>query len=123
MRARLPVPDPHKGEAGGGKVPVVSVLMPTFKQVNFIRRAIDSLVACLQSSPGSVLAYSGVKHHYNRSAEGQIPGYSLQLVQVVHCNVALHWLDRSELVTDDLERMGWNQLRRRYLWRDGVPVF
>ena len=30
------------------------------------------------------LAYSGVRHHYNRPAQGQIEGYPLQLVQVMH---------------------------------------
>jgi hypothetical protein len=171
-------------------MPVVSVLMPTFKQAGFIRRAIDSLlsqtltdwellmiddgspddtgqvveeyladpriqfirleqngglgaalneglsrarspliaylpsddvlyaahlaslVACLESDSGAVLAYSGVRHHYNRSASGQIPGYPLQLVQVMHHAKAEWWMERRELVTDDLERMYWSKLAR-----------
>jgi glycosyltransferase involved in cell wall biosynthesis len=70
-----------------------------------------SLVQCLEEQPGAVLAYSGVRHHYNRSAEGQIDGYPLQLVQVMHRRTPEGWLERSELVTDDLERMYWSNLR------------
>jgi glycosyltransferase involved in cell wall biosynthesis len=71
-----------------------------------------SLARCLEERPGAVLAYSGVRHHYNRSAEGQIDGYPLQLVQVIHRRTPEVWLERSELVTDDLERMYWSKLRQ-----------
>ncbi len=43
-----------------------------------------TLVRLLGEHPGTELVYSGVRHHYNRAAEGQIEGYSLQLVQVLH---------------------------------------
>ncbi len=71
------------------------------------------LLACLEQHPAAVLAYSGVRHHYNKVAPGAIDGYSLQLVQVLHRRLAGNprWLERSELVTDDLERMYWSKLR------------
>ena len=172
-------------------MPSVSVLMPTYRQAHFIRRALDSLVAqslhdweliivddastdatyeavqpfledlriqyyrldrnrglgaalnvaidrasapiiaylpsddvyyadhlregikCLFENPEAVLAYSSIRHHYNRSAEGAIDGYPLQLVQVIHRRVGERWLEREELVTDDLDRMMWSELRTK----------
>lgn len=70
-----------------------------------------SLVAALKNKPTTVAAYSGVRHHYNRNAAGQIEGYPLQMVQVMHRHTAARWLERQELVTDDLERMFWSRLR------------
>jgi len=60
-----------------------------------------------------VLASAGVRHHYNRTAHGKIDGYPLQLVQVLHRRTEDRWIERDELVTDDLERMFWSKLRRR----------
>ena len=42
------------------------------------------LAACLERRPDAILAFSGARHHYNKSAAGQIEGYPLQLVQVMH---------------------------------------
>jgi glycosyltransferase involved in cell wall biosynthesis len=70
-----------------------------------------SLVATLDAHPAAVAAYSGVRHHYNRSAEGAIPGYPLQLVQVLHRRTPDRWVEREEVVTDDLDRMYWTALR------------
>ncbi len=70
-----------------------------------------SLAACLKEDRTAVLAYAGVRHHYNRSADGPIDGYSLQPVQVMHRRTENRWLERDELVTDDLDRMFWNRLR------------
>lgn len=72
---------------------------------------LQSLLDWLGAEPDAVLAYSGVRHHYNRSAPGQIEGEPLQLVQVVHRRTHDRWLERQELVTDDLERMYWHKLR------------
>ncbi len=72
---------------------------------------IQTLVNCLEEHPEAVAAYSGVRHHYNHSAPGQIPGYPLQLVQVMHRRVPEQWVERDELTTDDLERMYWVKLR------------
>lgn len=69
-----------------------------------------SLVQCLDEHPEAVLAYSGVRHHYNRSAPGQIENYPLQLVQVMHRATDQRWLEREALVTDDLGRMFWQKL-------------
>jgi hypothetical protein len=71
-----------------------------------------SLVASLDDQAQAILAYSGVRYNYNRLASGQIPlaGYNLQMVQVMHRRVVDGWLEREELVTDDLERMFWSRL-------------
>ena len=71
-----------------------------------------SLRRLLDERPDAVLAFSGVRHHYNRIAEAEVPGFPLQLVQVMHRPTPDRWLERSELVTDDLERMMWAKLRR-----------
>lgn len=72
---------------------------------------LGSLVSCLEERPEAVLAHSGVRHHYNRTAPGQVDGFCLQLVQVLHRRTEQRWLERQELVTDDLERMFWSKLR------------
>lgn len=74
-------------------------------------RHLAQLVACLEREPGAVLAYAGVRHHYNRSAEGMIPGECLQLVQCLHRRTALRWRERAELESDDLDRLFWRDLR------------
>lgn len=180
------IPEPV---VSGVTQPTVSVLMPTYKQAAFIRRAIESLLAqiltnweliivddgspdethdlvlpyleddrihyhrfdhnrglgaalnfaldhaqgkwiaylpsddlyyanhlltladYLECNPSAILAYSGVRHHYNKPAAGQIEGYTLQLVQVMHRRTPERWMERSELATDDLERMFWSKLR------------
>lgn len=80
----------------------------------YYRDHLHSLVACLEQAPDAVLAYSGVHHHYNRSAPGQIAGYPLQLVQCMHRRArpsAARWTERAELESDDLERLYWQRLR------------
>ena len=72
-----------------------------------------TLHAALATAPAVVLAYAGVRHHYNREAPGQIPGYPLQLVQVLHRRTSDCWVERGELVTDDLDRLYWARLRMR----------
>ncbi len=69
-----------------------------------------TLARTLDKSPEAILAYSGVRHHYNRLAEGQIEGYALQLVQILHQKTDDRWVERNELVTDDLDRMFWKKL-------------
>lgn len=71
------------------------------------------LIDCLREQSGAIAAYSGVRHHYNRTAPGQIDGYPLQLVQVAHRRTNDRWVERGQLVTDDLDRMFWSRLRRR----------
>lgn len=74
---------------------------------------LEELVAALDADPAAVLAFSGVRHHYNRYAEGQVEGYSLQLVQVCHRRGDEGWVEREELVSDDLERLFFARLRPR----------
>jgi glycosyltransferase involved in cell wall biosynthesis len=71
---------------------------------------LQTLIDLLDQNPEAVMAYSGVRHHYNRTALGQIPGYPIQLVQVAHRATLHRWIEREELVTDDLERMFWGKL-------------
>ena len=79
-----------------------------------------SLVDLFTSQPDLVLAYTGIRHHYNRSTPGQIEGEPLQLVQTMHRRTRDRWLERSELTTDDLERMLWSRLRARVAPRGPV---
>lgn len=72
-----------------------------------------SMTACLKGNADAVLAYSGVRHHLNRASVGQIEGYPLQLVQVMHHLTDDRWVERDELVTDDLDRMFWSKHRLR----------
>jgi glycosyltransferase involved in cell wall biosynthesis len=66
----------------------------------------------------SILVYSGVVHNYldistssgGLESEGRIMGEPLQLVQVIHKKTDDRWMERSELVTDDLNEMFWNKL-------------
>ncbi|NJM05902.1 glycosyltransferase family 2 protein [Candidatus Gracilibacteria bacterium] len=60
-----------------------------------------------------MLAFSGIRYHYNRYSEGQIEGCSLQLVQVVQRRGDERWIERTDLVSDDHERIFWAQLRAR----------
>jgi hypothetical protein len=69
------------------------------------------LVDCLADNPDAVLAFSGLRHHYNRYADGQLAGSWLQLVQCLHRATALRWTERAVVESDDLERLFWGQLR------------
>jgi hypothetical protein len=77
----------------------------------YYRDHLHSLTALLEMQPEAVLAYSGIRHHYNRQASGQIEGFPLQLVQCVHRKTAARWLERPDLESDDLERLYWGLLR------------
>jgi hypothetical protein len=77
----------------------------------YYRDHLHSLKALLEMQPEAVLAYSGIRHHYNRQANGQIEGFPLQLVQCVHRKTAARWLERPDLESDDLERLYWGLLR------------
>ncbi|MFC5462273.1 glycosyltransferase family 2 protein [Massilia niabensis] len=77
----------------------------------YYREHLASLCAVLDSQPGAVLAYSGLRHHYNRSAPGQLPDSWLQLVQCLHRRNAARWIERSEFESDDLEQLFWRGLR------------
>ena len=74
---------------------------------------LGSLVAALDAAPEAIASYSGVRHHYNRYADGIIEGGVLQLAQVLHRRVPDRWLERDTLTTDDLDRMHWSTMRQR----------
>ena len=77
----------------------------------YYRDHLHSLKTCLETATESVLAYAGVRHHYNRHAAGQIPGFPLQLVQCLHRKTAMRWTEREELESDDLDQLYWARLR------------
>jgi len=77
----------------------------------YYRDHLRQLCERLGTQPGAVLAYSGVRHHYNRQSAGQIAGSWLQLVQCMHRRRAPDWIERNELESDDLERLYWSRLR------------
>jgi hypothetical protein len=77
----------------------------------YYRDHLQSLRTSLETAPQAVLAYAGVRHHYNRQAAGQIPGFPLQLVQCMHRRSEARWTEREELESDDLERLYWARLR------------
>jgi hypothetical protein len=64
------------------------------------------------SSENAVLAYSGVRYHYNRYADRIIDQFWLQLVQVVHHRTGDRWIERTQLVSDDLDRLFWHKLKK-----------
>lgn len=71
---------------------------------------LQSLVSILEENPEAILAFSGIRHHYNRTANGKLEGFWLQLVQCLHKKTEDRWMERDELVTDDLGRMFWDKL-------------
>lgn len=72
---------------------------------------LGSLIACLDAHPDAPLAYAGVRYHQRRTEAGQVEGFPLQLVQVMHRRCEERWVERRELVSDDLERLFWSRLR------------
>src|SRR5579862_4857950 len=72
-----------------------------------------SLVRCLDASPQAVLACAGIRFKQRNGARGKIPGRPLQLVQVMHRRGSERWLEREQLVTDDLDRLFWSKLLER----------
>ncbi len=82
---------------------------------------LTSLVSILDAHEEAMLAYSGVRYEFrmpgkgttDKSSQGQLEGYVLQLVQVMHRRTNDQWIEREELVTDDLGRMFWEKLQKR----------
>ncbi|HEY0062303.1 MAG TPA: glycosyltransferase family A protein, partial [Telluria sp.] len=77
----------------------------------FYRDHLQDLRDCLLACAGAVLAYAGMRHHYSKVAQGQAPGWPLQLVQCMHRSGQARWSTREELESDDLERLFWGRLR------------
>ena len=76
----------------------------------YYKEHLQSLVYTLSENPEIFLAFSGIRHHYNRTATGKLEGFWLQLVQCLHQKTEERWMEREELVTDDLGRMFWDKL-------------
>ena len=82
---------------------------------------LESLVRCFNDHPAAVLVYSGVRREVrvpgkgvtDNSSRGQMKDVALQLVQVMHRRTSDRWIERHELVTDDLNRMFWSKLHPR----------
>lgn len=77
-----------------------------------------TLIEALVKDKDIILAYSGIKYCPPNSVItnkplfylGQVPGFPLQLVQVMHKKLQERWIERSELVTDDLFNMYWKKV-------------
>ncbi|MCU0498870.1 MAG: glycosyltransferase [Anaerolineae bacterium] len=76
----------------------------------YFRDHLAGLIAALMANPEAILAYSGVRYRYNKLADRQVDGHSIQLVQVLHRRTHHRWLTRLDLVSDDLDRLFWGQL-------------
>jgi glycosyltransferase involved in cell wall biosynthesis len=72
---------------------------------------LEVLYNCLLEDPQTLLAFTSVRHHYNRMAHGIVNGEWLQLVQVMHRKGAERWTERKELESDDLNILFWNKLK------------
>jgi len=72
---------------------------------------LQSLYDALQQNKSAVTAYSFIRHYYNRSTDGIIQNLWMQPVQVMHKKTEDRWLERSELESDDLNRLFWNKLQ------------
>lgn len=70
---------------------------------------LTSLISALEAAPHARLAVSGLRHHYSKLAPGRIEGEPIQLVQALHCAGPERWVERTELTTDDLDAMFWDQ--------------
>jgi len=84
----------------------------------FYENHLQSLNEQLEDQPDTILAIGGVRYNNSDSmyyAEDfqsyyTIPNYCLQLVQSAHRLTKDRWMERDELVTDDLFTMFWNKL-------------
>jgi glycosyltransferase involved in cell wall biosynthesis len=72
---------------------------------------LQSLYDVFQQNQNAVLAYSSIRHFYNRKSEGIINNTWLQLVQVMHKKTGDTWTERNELESDELNRLFWSKLK------------
>ena len=87
----------------------------------YFKDHLQSLFEALDENHKAVLAYSGIKYHYvdtdknsySQFAESQASGYDVQLVQVLHRKTKDRWIERDELITDDLYKMFWEKLEMK----------
>ena len=84
----------------------------------FYEGHLKSLYDEFEKQPDAILAVSGVKYENPDSMNSffyyqsnyTIPNYGLQLVQTGHLLTNDRWMERNELVTDDLFTMFWHKL-------------
>lgn len=84
----------------------------------YFENHLESMVSKLNSDHTIIATYSGMKYGYldtssssgGYSTEGNIPGLPFQLVQVMHRRSEAEWVERKEIVTDDLHGMYWKKL-------------
>jgi len=69
-----------------------------------------SLREALDAAPAAMVAVTGIRHEEVKTSTGRIEGEPLQLVQAAHRRTPERWTERSELTTDDLDRMLWARL-------------
>ncbi|MDN5283945.1 MAG: glycosyl transferase family 2 [Mucilaginibacter sp.] len=77
------------------------------------------LLDTINRNADAVLAFSGLKFGYQDNSFyssghysiGKIPNLWFQLVQILHKKNNVRWVERDELVTDDLDRMFWHKLQ------------
>ncbi|WP_207532495.1 glycosyltransferase family 2 protein [Desertivirga arenae] len=81
----------------------------------YYKNHLQSLYDKLVENPDATMVFSGMRHHYNRSCPQKLENFWFQLVQVLHRKTADKWIERDELVTDNLDRMFWNTLLQRGL--------
>lgn len=87
----------------------------------YYKEHLSSLYQKIKEVDTAILCYAGLIYNYNDTSNGsqrmssieKAYGYSLQLVQVVHRKTSCTWIERKELVTDDLDRMFWNELSQK----------
>ena len=75
----------------------------------FHRDHLAGLLEVLEGDDEAVVAWAGVRHHYNRETLETVDGW-WQLVQVLHRRTDERWVERTEYVSDDLGRLFWDRL-------------
>lgn len=78
---------------------------------------LETLYKEIRRTPNAVLAYSGINFNYTDAPRQSFCKSTFdkvndmfQLVQVMHKKTEDKWMERNELVTDDLNRMFWDKL-------------
>ncbi len=79
---------------------------------------LSTLLDKLKSADNICLSFAGINYGSANTANGTLPfssedkiaGTSLQLVQVMHKKTKCRWMERKEMVTDDLDKMFWDRL-------------
>jgi glycosyltransferase involved in cell wall biosynthesis len=108
----------HNDNKGLGACLNLGILKATGNYISYLpsddvifKDHLQSLYDSLQQNENAVLAYSAIRHHYNRTAEGIVNNEWLQLVQVIHKKTTDKWTERNELESDDLNRLFWHKLK------------